>query len=51
MPYAGPMSSNRPLSGMKESTRRRRMTTIFDKSIFQQETIDILKWLLKSARN
>jgi hypothetical protein len=42
------MSSNRPLPGMKDLTRRRRMTMIFDKSIFQQETIDILEWLLKA---
>ncbi len=51
MPYAGPMNSNRLPLGMNDSTRRCRMTMIFDKSIFQQETIDILKWFLKSARN
>lgn len=51
MPYARPMNSNRLPLGMNDSTRRCRMTMIFDKSIFQQETIDILKWFLKSARN
>ena len=46
---AGNMQLNQwTLPGMKDLTRRRRMTMIFDKSIFQQETIDILEWLLKA---